>query len=558
MLGADCGAQTAVGSLASNLTGGSNILAEANVYKGDPTRMLRRGPAAQAARVPELQFLNQRPMQQQNTGGDLAREFNRQHERVRMESRLQQHNGRAVYAQPPQVRQMGMPMPAMPIIQRGPMFFQPPVMQRPQVPQQIPQQDVSLEHDIKSELDDLRVTDSDKEKIRRILDNPDEKWQNSNFVNLLRELEQKESVPEAVQQEDKGSEWAENFMKEMEIEEPEWAQQMRQLKQSGIDWDREMGVNWEEYNKQLSDMGLNMGPKEKEDDNEYEFADENPYLEGPDPFEEGLRLMRDGNLSEAVKAFEAACKQDPERSAAWRYLGICHAHNENEKQAIRAFLTCIKHDPYDLDALLQLGVSYTNDLNQIAALNYLKSWIQHHPEFSAIPMPEVMQTEMYGTRREMEQQVIDLFQKASQMNTEDCDVHTTLGVLYNLTCEYEKATFHFKHAVRLKPNDATLWNKLGATQANGNNNPAALESYRQALSLKPNYTRCLSNLGICFSNLGRHEGAVQTYLACLSYNTNADNVWSFLSLALHQMKRSDLVPLCDQQNVDLFRPYFDF
>jgi len=414
---------------------------------------------------------------------------------------------------------------------------------------------VSLEEDIRSELDDLTVTDSDKEKIRKILENPDPKWQNSNFVELLRDLEQKQSHPEPVNAEDQGSAWANDFIQGLGKEEPEWAEQLRNIRQGGIDWEKELGVDWAEYTKQLGNLGLNTAPK---NDDEYAFEEENPYLEAPDPFEEGIRLMKDGNLGEAVKAFEAACRQQPDRAAAWRFLGLCHAHNENEKLAIAAFLNCIKHDPYDLDALLQLGVSYTNDLNQQGALNYLKTWIQNHPEFSSIPSPDLNQTEMYGSISELERQVIAMFMKASELNTEDCDVHTVLGVLYNLTCEYEKASFHFKHAVRLKPKDATLWNKLGATQANGDNNEAALESYRQALNLKQNYTRCLSNLGICFSNLSRHEEAARTYLACLSYNGDADNVWSHLSLTLHQLKRPDLIPLCDRKNVDLFRPYFDF
>merc|ERR1719204_1883949 len=86
-----------------------------------------------------------------------------------------------------------------------------------------------------------------------------------------------------------------------------------------------------------------------------------------DSFAEGLRLMREGNLSEAVKAFEAALNKEPNRSEAWRYLGLCHADNENEKQAIAAHLKCIELDPYDLTALVQLGVSYTNDLNSYKA-----------------------------------------------------------------------------------------------------------------------------------------------------------------------------------------------
>lgn len=78
-------------------------------------------------------------------------------------------------------------------------------------------------------------------------------------------------------------------------------------------------------------------------------------------------------------------------------------------------------------------------------------------------------------------QVARLFNEAAQMSPDDADVHVVLGVLYNLSREFDKAIASFKNALNLKPRDYSLWNKLGATQANSVQSADAIDAYQQVI-----------------------------------------------------------------------------
>lgn len=53
--------------------------------------------------------------------------------------------------------------------------------------------------------------------------------------------------------------------------------------------------------------------------------------------------------------------------------------------------------------------------------------------------------------------------------------------------------------------DSRLWNRLGATLANGQKSEEAINAYHHALKLSPGFIRARYNLGISCINLGAYK-----------------------------------------------------
>ena len=107
----------------------------------------------------------------------------------------------------------------------------------------------------------------------------------------------------------------------------------------------------------------------------------------------------------------------------------------------------------------------------------MAAWLQKHPTYGRL---------MQGNR-EGPLGAHDLMQKfaeAAQLAPDDADVHSAsrllpklfrvamhthfpsqvVGVLCNLSRDYDSAVVAFEKALQIHPSDYSLWNKLGATQ----------------------------------------------------------------------------------------------
>jgi len=293
----------------------------------------------------------------------------------------------------------------------------------------------------------------------------------------------------------------------------------------------DMWGNPEAMERMMAGTGMDLGGLEggwtaASNRAEYKFEEKNPFMDNDDPLAEAIRLLREGRDQEARLCLEAEVQKHPESSEGWRLLGQLYAELDQDVEAITCLRKGHEVDPYNLDSLLALGVSCTNELDQLLALRYLRTWIENHEDYqglvNGLDVPPQYEYESWRA------QVTDLYKQAAANNPLDANVFVALGVMENINRNYPAAIKALATACRLRPNDHTCWNKLGATLANSGKSEDAIVAYHQGLELKPNYARSWSNLAIAHANLGQYKDAARFYLSSLVLNPEATHIWNFL------------------------------
>lgn len=304
---------------------------------------------------------------------------------------------------------------------------------------------------------------------------------------------------------------------------------------------------------------------------EYTFTEGNVMLENKSALELGKEKLKMGDVPGAVLCFEAAAQQQPDNAEAWFLLGTTQAENEQDPLAITALKKSLQLNPTQLEGYITLAAAYTNENMSKYAFITLLDWLKANPKYNDL-FPQDIDPKSLDIK-ELEGHVKSLYLRAVQLNPSqiDPDVQNALGVVFNISQEYDKAVDCFKTALMVASDNAKLWNRLGATLANSDRSEEAVDAYHQALNLEPGFIRARYNVGITCMNLGAHRQAAEHFLVALNQqhkakgmfpdssatDTSSCTIWTTLRMVCSFMGEHDVAKLVDDRNLAELNKFFE-
>lgn len=312
----------------------------------------------------------------------------------------------------------------------------------------------------------------------------------------------------------------------------------------------------------------------------------------------GIKAHNEGRLSAAVYHLEQALNHKggeedlavSKQALAWYVLGLSLADLDHDERSIQALTKGLsvydgskvgqrrEENPYIWQSLIALSVSYTNELEHSKALRSMREWLDIR-QSSQGEGGNLQSTQLLGGTKDIfnkqsgYEDILSNLNRIAEQNTKDIDVFIVLGILHNLNRDYDSAAIVLRHAVTLKPDIPNVWNKLGATLANGGNSGEALRAYRKAVDLQPALVRAWVNVGTAYSNRSEYAKAVRYYLKAIAISkesSSASNemvlgqgdymshVWGYLRSSLISLSRPDLLQLVESRDSDSLRAHFNY
>ena len=162
----------------------------------------------------------------------------------------------------------------------------------------------------------------------------------------------------------------------------------------------------------------------------------------------GTIRRRQGQLEEALKAFDRAVQLKPDGGECWRSFGNVLIDLNLLEQAVLSFQHALKYDPKDFEAAERCGCALFQLGRAEEALAYLG--LAEQLQGNSAEASQVRALALYSLKRFEE--AAAAMQKAQLLEPKNADINNNLGVFLQRLGREAEALPYFGQAIKLRPN----------------------------------------------------------------------------------------------------------
>lgn len=235
-------------------------------------------------------------------------------------------------------------------------------------------------------------------------------------------------------------------------------------------------------------------------------------------FRDGLSFLSQDDCEKALPYFEKAVESDNNYAEAWAQTGFCREKLGRHAEAIDASKRAVSLRP-SAESYFNIGLaSYYLKNYREAAENYRQA-IRIDP-YNAADAHYALGLVYRDWGRPEEE--IQAYKQAIKLKPDYASAYERLGSRYLKSKKYPEAVETFKQLTALKPGDANVPNNMGEAYLGMNLMSDAVAAFRQAIQLKPDLGKAYYNLGRSLLAMGNRDGALEQY----NILQNLDQDWA--------------------------------
>ena len=264
-------------------------------------------------------------------------------------------------------------------------------------------------------------------------------------------------------------------------------------------------------------------------------------------FQNGLRLLQQGNLEEADRHFLQAHLLDINNVDALNLLGIRAYQKQDYKNALNFLNSANNLIPNSAETLSNLGLVHNEIFDFQNALHYLDLAIASDPN-----IPETHNNRgnaLKGLQKNTE--AGKAYERAIALRPQYAEALSNQGVLLLEAGNTDKAISLLEKAIEANPNFPVAYNNLGNAFTQIERYENAFQCFERALQINPKYLDACLNFGNSLKKCKQYEAAIGCYQHALKINSENAQTFFLLGEVYYDTGDSDLAKTYYAKSLEL-------